>query len=245
MKRILVVGGTSAIGGEVGRRFAAVGSSIVLAGRDPAKLDAVAADLRVRGAAGVSTCVFDARDLDGVETMWHAAVDAFDGLDGVLVAHGSLPDHAVAAHHVATTMEALTVNLASAVAVLTLAADHFEREGRGCIAAISSVAGDRGRQSNYIYGAAKAGLNAFLEGLRNRLHPAGVAVVTIKPGFVDTPMTAHLPKNALFASPETVGAAVYRAMRRRRDTVYAPWYWRWIMLAIRHLPGPVFKRLKL
>ena len=124
-------------------------------------------------------------------------------------------------------------------------ANRFEQSRGGCIAVISSVAGDRGRQSNYVYGSAKGGLDRFLQGLRNRLYRAGVAVVTIKPGFVDTPMTAALPKNALYASPRQVARGVYRAIEARRSVVYLPWFWRPIMLLIKLLPESVFKRLRL
>jgi short-subunit dehydrogenase len=110
---------------------------------------------------------------------------------------------------------------------------------------ITSVAGDRGRQSNYVYGAAKGGLDRFLQGLRNRLHPAGVAVVTLKPGFVDTPMTAGVAKSPLFASSRRVGRAIHRAIEARRNVVYIPWFWRPIMFLITSMPEAVFKRLRL
>ena len=129
--------------------------------------------------------------------------------------------------------------------MLTLLANQCETQQHGCLAVISSVAGERGRQSNYIYGAAKGGLNLFLQGLRNRLTQAGVTVITIKPGFVDTPMTTAFPKNALFASAETVGAGVYRAIMKKKDIAYVPSFWRWIMLIIRLIPERVFKRLAL
>jgi short-subunit dehydrogenase len=136
-------------------------------------------------------------------------------------------------------------NLLSVVSMLTPVAAYFAAEKRGTIAVISSVAGDRGRQSNFIYGSAKGGLSLYLEGLRNRLHPSGVRVLTIKPGFVDTPMTAHLRRGALFASPERVATDISRAIERGRSVLYTPAFWFWIMAAIRLTPEVLFKRLKL
>jgi short-subunit dehydrogenase len=129
--------------------------------------------------------------------------------------------------------------------MLTPIADFFEKQKHGVITVISSVAGDRGRQSNYIYGSAKAGLSVYLDGLRNRLYSAGVAVVTIKPGFVDTPMTAHLKKGFLFASPEKVARDILRAIEKRKCVVYTPWFWRWIMFVIKSIPETIFRKLKL
>jgi short-subunit dehydrogenase len=161
------------------------------------------------------------------------------------VAHGILPDQARCQASAAETAEALEVNFVSTAALLTPLANRFELARRGCIAVITSVAGDRGRQSNYVYGAAKGGLDRFLEGLRNRLFHAGVAVVTLKPGFVDTPMTAGIQKGPLFATASRAGRDIHRAIERRRDVAYIPWFWRPIMAIIRAIPEAVFKRLRL
>jgi short-subunit dehydrogenase len=135
--------------------------------------------------------------------------------------------------------------LLSPIACLTWLANYFETRGKGNITVITSVAGDRGRQSNYIYGAAKGGLSIFLQGLRNRLAPKGVSVTTIKPGFIDTPMTAHIKKGPLFASPETVGKRIHQAMLKGESVVYTPFFWRFIMLIIQHIPEFIFKKMKL
>lgn len=243
--RILIVGATSAIAVETARVYAARGARLFLAARHPDRLAAVAADLRVRGAAAVETAVLDATDHARCEEVVEAAWAAFGGLDVALVAHGVLPDQARAEASASEALRAIDVNFGSVVALLTPLANRFEAARAGCIAVISSVAGDRGRQSNYVYGAAKGGLDRFLQGLRNRLHRAGVAVITIKPGFVDTPMSADLPKNALFASARRVGRAVHRAIEARRAVVYVPWFWRPIMLVVTSLPEAVFKRLRL
>jgi short-subunit dehydrogenase len=243
--RILIVGATSAIAAETARAYAAAGARLYLTGRDPDRLAAVAADLRVRGAAAVESAVLDATDHRRCEDVIEAAWAAFGGLDGALLAHGVLPDQARSQVSTAEALRSIDVNFGSVVALLTPLANRFEAAGRGCIAVISSVAGDRGRQSNYVYGAAKGGVDRFLEGLRNRLYHAGVAVVTVKPGFVDTPMTAGLAKNPLFASPRRVGQAIHRAMEARRNVVYLPWFWRPIMGLITALPESIFKRLRL
>ena len=137
------------------------------------------------------------------------------------------------------------MNLLSALSLLTHIANRFEREGRGTIVVISSVAGDRGRQSNYVYGTAKGALTIFLQGLRHRLHKAGVRVVTIKPGFVDTPMTAGFRKGLLWASPDAVARGIVRALDGRGGEIYLPWFWRYIMWIIKAIPGPIFNRLPL
>jgi decaprenylphospho-beta-D-erythro-pentofuranosid-2-ulose 2-reductase len=243
--RIAVLGATSGIAEAVARRYASRGAVLLLVGRNRARLEAVRDDLRVRGAARAEVLV---EDLDAVDR--HAAlVDAAEALlgpaDVVLLAQGALGDPAAYAADGAAAARVLHTNLVAPASLLTLFAARMEARGHGTLAAIGSVAGDRGRASNYAYGAAKGGLALFLQGLRNRLARAGVAVLTVKPGFVDTPMTAHLPRNALFADPERVATCIVRALDRRRDVVYAPGFWRWIMLAVRAIPERLFKRLSL
>lgn len=244
-RRVLVAGATSAIAEETARLFAAEGAALFLAGRNEARLAAVADDLRARGAASVGTFALDFNDVACHAALLDAAEGAMGGLDVVLVAHGTLSDQKACAASPEETLRELATNFTSAAALLTLVANRFEARKAGVIAVISSVAGDRGRQSNYVYGSAKAGLSAFLSGLRNRLFKSGVAVVTIKPGFVDTPMTAHLPKNPLFASPGKVGRAIHAAIGARKDVVYVPGYWRLILAIIRAVPERLFKRLGL
>jgi short-subunit dehydrogenase len=173
-------------------------------------------------------------------TTWRRAA-----IDICLVAHGTLSDQPACQADVALTLQELKTNALSTIALLTLVAQRFERQRHGTIAVISSVAGDRGRQSNYVYGTAKAALDAFLEGLRQRLHKVGVRVVTIKPGFVDTPMTAAFRKGALWARPEQIAPRIHRAILRGTDVVYVPAFWRPIMLVIRLLPRRLFKMVRL
>ena len=216
MRKILIVGATSTIAEQTARRFAASGDALFLTGRNEARLTAIADDLKVRGASTVATQVMDADDIEAHAPMIDAAEAALGGLDTVLVAYGTLPDQTACAADPAMAVAAWHTNAVSVVALLTDIANRFERQGHGTIAAISSVAGDRGRASNYVYGSAKAGLNAFMDGLRHRLFKAGVQVVNIRPGMVDTPMTADFDKGPLFASPEKVGADIHRPSRKAR-----------------------------
>jgi len=245
MKRVLIFGATSAIAQEAAKKFAASGASLFLVGRNEAKLDAVKQDLQVRGAASVEALTLDLVDIDEHRGALRTATDRLGGLDGVLIAHGTLPDQQVCERSVEETMRVFQINCLSVISLLTLVADHFEAQRRGCIAVISSVAGDRGRKSNYVYGATKGALNVFLQGMRNRLYRSGVSVVTVKPGLVDSPMTTHLPKNPLFAASSTIGEGIYRAMVRGGDEVYLPGYWRAIMAVVRGIPERIFKRMNL
>jgi len=240
MRRVLVLGATSAIAQQVARLYAARGAELFLVARNEERLGAVADDLRVRGAS-VETAVADLDDAGRHEDLLARA----GPLDVVFLAYGVLGEARETGRSAGAAEAVLRTNLLGPVALLTLAAQRLEAQGKGCIVALSSVAGDRGRASNPVYGAAKAGLTAFLSGLRNRLSRAGVRVVTVKPGFVDTPMTGHLPKNPLYASPERVARDVVRAIEGGADVVYTPWWWRLVMLAVRLVPERLFKRLSL
>jgi hypothetical protein len=244
-RRVLICGATSAIASEAARCFAASHDVLFLAARNPDKLSAIADDLRVRGATRVETALVDFDDTSRHQALIDECVQRLGGIDAVLIAHGTLPDqHACQASFAAARAE-LETNFLSVASLLTVAGNYCERQRAGVIAVISSVAGDRGRQSNYVYGAAKGAVSIFLQGLRNRLHASGVHVITIKPGFVDTPMTAGFAKNFLWADAATVGRGVYRAISRGSDVAYLPWFWRPIMLLIRLVPERVFKRLRL
>lgn len=244
-RRVLIVGATSAIAAETARAYAARGARLFLVGRDAARLASIAEDLRARGASQVQTAVLDVLEYDRHAAVLDAAAGAWGGLDVALVAHGLLPDQRQCDESAGATRAALEVNFTATAVLLQQLARRLEAQRGGVLAVITSVAGDRGRQSNYVYGAAKGGLAIFLQGLRNRLHPAGVVVVTLKPGFVDTPMTAHLPKGPLFASARRAGLAIYRAIERRRSVAYIPWFWRPIMFVVKSLPETMFKRLRL
>jgi decaprenylphospho-beta-D-erythro-pentofuranosid-2-ulose 2-reductase len=241
--KILIVGATSAIAHETAKCFARDGAELFLVGRSSEKLEAVQNDLKVRGAQRVETCALDLNELEQHQQMIQAAIETLDGLDMVLIAHGTLGDQRLSQESVAKTLEEFTTNCTSVISLLTLLANYFEPRKRGCIAVISSVAGDRGRKSNYVYGAAKGAVTVFMQGLRNRLAKSDVAVVTIKPGFVDTPMTASIRKGLLFASSRKVGEGIYHAMLKGKEVVYLPWFWRPILLIVKSVPEPVFKKL--
>jgi short-subunit dehydrogenase len=245
MRRVLIVGATSAIAEATARLFAKRGDALYLVGRRADALAAIAADLKVRGAAEVATATLDANDLPAHEDMLARADATLQGIDTVLVAHGTLSDQKACERSAELTVQELTTNGVSTVALLVHIAQLFESRRRGTIAVISSVAGDRGRQSNYVYGSAKALVSTFLSGLRQRLSKSGVAVITIKPGFVDTPMTAAFPKGALWAKPEQVAADIVRAIDRSASVAYVPGFWRLIMFVIRTIPESIFRRLQL
>jgi len=246
MQKIVVLGATSAIAQAVERRLASEGKEFLLVARSPQRLQELEADLRVRGARQVLTLSSDLADSSQHSALLDFAHKQFSGFDTVLLAYGTLSDQRECRHSAALAEREWHTNFTSPAALLTLFADHFEPLKAGCIAAITSVAGDRGRRSNYVYGAAKGGLSLFLQGLRSRLHPSGVHVITIKPGPVDTPMTAHLPRTPMLANPDSVARDICRALKKRSpDVLYTPRIWQYIMLALRIIPEFVFKRLSL
>lgn len=246
MRKVLLVGATSGIAQAVARRYAQRGASLFLVARDPAKLEAVAADLRARGAGTVGVFAMDANDTARLPLMQQSAWQALGQVELALVAHGTLPDAERARTDAAYLIQEFRTNAESVIACLAGLAESFRLQGSGVLAVIGSVAGDRGRASNYAYGAAKAAVHAFASGLRAQLFRHGVHVITIKPGFVATQMTAHLDLPArLTAQPEAVAARIEAAVQGRRNVVYTPGFWRLVMVIIRLLPEALFKRLKL
>jgi decaprenylphospho-beta-D-erythro-pentofuranosid-2-ulose 2-reductase len=244
---VLIVGATSAVAQALARRLVGRGWNLFLAARNADTLGTLAADLRVRGGSTIVTGHFDADAIVPLAT-WSAAAGAFPtGLDGVVVCHGYLPDERAQLLGGDEIRRTIDVNFTSVAVLLGAAAEYFADRRRGFIAAVSSVAGDRGRQSNFCYGAAKAGLTAYMSGLRNRLHSRNVHVLTIKPGIIDSPMTLGLevgPK-PLVTTPDRVAADIEQAILRRLDTIYSPWFWRPIMGVITAIPEWIFKRMKL
>ena len=244
-KNILVLGATSAIAQQALRIWAGNRPNMVLVGRNKEKLQHVAEDLSVRGGNILKVIPADLNDFSIHDDIMTHVFSIFDGLDLVFIAHGLYGDQHKAKVNFESAREILRVNFLSIVSLLTPLSTHMEEQQYGHIAVVSSVAGDRGRQSNYVYGSAKAGLNSFLQGLRNRLSGSGVCVTTIKPGYVDTPMTAHMKKNFLFVSPDAAGRGIVKAVAKRKDEVYVPFFWYWIMLLIKAIPEAIFKRLRL
>lgn len=245
MQRILIFGATSAIAEATARRLASAQATFFLVGRNPLRLAAIADDLSARSGNAVHQEVADLDDLAGHPRVIDHALTALGGLDLALIAHGTLPDQQACQQDVATTMAAIQTNALSPISLCTLLAQHFEFASHGTLVVIGSVAGDRGRQSNYVYGAAKGMLATFLQGLRNRLHAVGCQVITIKPGFVDTPMTRDFRKGALWAQPDDIARGIVKAITKMSDVVYLPWYWQIMMVVIRIIPEGIFKRMRL
>lgn len=243
--KFLVLGATSVIAQETLKPFAQEHADFFLVGRNKERLSAVAADLRTRGANKVEEFPLNLDRLETHQSLIELAIKNMDGLDVAFIAYGTLSNQSLCESNVESTLKELNTNFTSTISLLTHLANYFEKQGQGCIAVITSVAGDRGRKSNYVYGTAKGALNIFLQGLRNRLSKSNVNVLTIKPGFVDTPMTRNVPKNSLFAQPESVGKKIYMAIKTRQDVLYVPGFWRIIMFAIRSVPEQIFKRLSL
>lgn len=242
---IAILGVTSAIARATADAFAGAGHPLVVAARNEAELDRIASDLRVRYGVDVHAVTFDATDHSTTESLCARCVEAADTLAGVVVGFGFMDEQAAGQENPGIIRETVGANLTESAVILEKFAANFEAQGTGFIVGISSVAGDRGRQSNYIYGASKAGFTTYLQGLRNRLDKKGVRVLTVKPGFVDTKMTFGLPGLFLVASPESVGRTIYQAIQREKDVIYVPWFWRYILLIIRAIPERVFKRLSL
>jgi len=244
MKKIVILGATSGIALQVARQLAQRACEMLLVARSPERLGQVQSDLQMRGATRVVPYAAELADISCHADLLAFASSALPDFDTVLLAYGSMRAQALASTSVAVLTEELQVDFVSAAAILTLFAAELERRRSGCIAAITSVAGDRGRSSNYVYGSAKGALALFLQGLRGRLYPAGVRVVTIKPGPVRTPMTDPLPNSTRFADPRRVAHDIVRTLSGRSpDILYTPPIWRYIMLLVRLVPEAIFKRL--
>lgn len=245
MQKVVIIGATSAIAESTARLYAARGAQLFLVARNVERLKGIADDLRVRGAREVFQASLDVNDVQDHARLIEQAWTSLGHVDVFLVAHGTLPDQTQCEASVDLALKEFATNGTSTIALLTAVAPRFESQSKGVIAVISSVAGDRGRQSNYLYGSAKAAVTAFASGLRQRMAKVGVNVLTIKPGFVDTPMTQNFKKGALWAKPDDIARGIVRASDRGHSVVYLPWFWLPIMLIIRHIPEFVFKRLKL
>ena len=244
-KKVLILGATSAIAIAVARKLAAAGASFYLVARSEAKLEAVACDLETRGAQVVFVHAMDLDETRKHPKMLASAAESLGHIDFALIAHGVLGNQEEAEADYSVAEKIMYTNFLSAVSLSTWLANYFEVREGGVLGVISSVAGDRGRKSNYIYGASKGALNIFLDGLRNRIDRAGVHVLTIRPGFVSTPMTAHLKQNALFAHPNKIADGIVNAVVHRKDVVYLPKIWRPIMFLIRKIPERVFKKMNM
>jgi len=240
MADILIIGAGSDIAKPLAREYAAAGNSLYLAGRNADRIESLANDLRIRH--GIEVLV---QELDVLATESHEVF--FDTLPtlpaGIIAVAGYLGEQNKAEHDFGETRKIIDTNFTGIVSLLNIGANRLQAAGHGFIIGISSVAGDRGRKSNYIYGSSKAALTTYLSGLRNRLCDSNVHVMTVKPGFVETRMTAgmKLPR-ALTAQPEEVARDIFRAQQKRRSVIYTRGIWRLIMLVILHIPENIFKK---
>jgi decaprenylphospho-beta-D-erythro-pentofuranosid-2-ulose 2-reductase len=245
VKKILIIGATSAIAEATARIWSQRGDELFLVARNQERLNVLAKDLKVRGSTEVDSYCMDANNFEEHLPMLDKAFGMLEKIDIVLIAHGTLSNQKECEQLVELTMQEIKTNALSVIALLTHLANRFEIQGRGTIAVISSVAGDRGRASNYVYGSAKAMVTAFTSGLRQRLCKSGVSVVTIKPGFVDTPMTAEFKKGLLWVKPEKVAKGIVVDCDKKNGEVYVPRFWRGVMALIKMIPSRIFNPLSL
>jgi short-subunit dehydrogenase len=243
MPTLLILGATSDMGTAIARLFAARKFSILLASRDTLKLSTLQSDLSIRYNIHCNIYQFDALDFTSHKPFY----DALSPKPDITVCvFGYMNDNEKVTDDEQETLKTIHTNYTGAVSILNIVAKHYGSKKQGSIVGISSVAGERGRQSNYIYGSAKAGFTTYLSGLRNKLYGKGVHVVTVLPGFVYTKMTEHLhlPK-LLTAQPNDVAKSIYIAVQKKKNIIYVKWFWRWIMCVIRLIPEAVFKKMKL
>lgn len=244
-QRIVILGATSAIAEATARLWAARGAKIILAGRNEARLNEIAADLKARGARETIDWPLDFVSADASAEL-AKMVARLGGLDILLLAYGALGDHSELERNPAAAAKLIATNFSSAAAWCLATSAVLERQRAGSLLVIGSVAGDRGRRSNYIYGATKGGLAHLVEGIAHKLAPLGARAVVIKPGFVDTPMTETVPnKGALWAAPEAIATVIARAGEKGGPAIYAPAFWRGIMLVVRGLPAPLFNKVNI
>ena len=245
MKKILIIGATSAIAEATARIWAQRGDELFLVARNQERLNVIAGDLKVRGSLGTHGYCMDANNLEEHLSMLDKVFRILGKIDIVLIAHGTLSNQKECEQSVELTMQEIKTNALSVIALMTHLANRFKKQGSGTIAVISSVAGDRGRASNYVYGSSKSMVTAFTSGLRQRLYKSGVSVVTIKPGFVDTPMTADFKKGLLWAKPEKIAKAIVVACDKKNGEVYMPGFWWGVIKTINLIPDEIFKKIKL
>ncbi len=236
-----ILGGSSAMARALARKTAEQGANVFTAGRDRCDLEAIAADCKLRGAPVAEVLEFDARDSAGYPAIFNR-LNKTTGLLNIAVFVGSMPPQDAIDSNPDLISGVVADSFTGPATILSQLAPLVEERG-GTVVGVGSVAGDRGRIGNYVYGAAKAGFHTYMSGLRNRLTRSGAHAVTVKPGFVDTAMTWGLPGMFLVAPPEKVADDILRAVKRKKDVIYTPFFWRYIMLIIRSIPERIFKKL--
>ena len=243
MSYVLIIGAKSDIAKEVAREYAKNGYNLYLAARDAKSLEGLANDIKIRSGVDVKLKKFDITDFGSHQNF-------YESLEpkplGVIVVAGYMAEQKECEADFSKTLNTINVNFTGAVSILNIVANDMEQNKNGFIVGVSSVAGDRGRKANYIYGSAKAGFSAYLSGLRNRLYESGVNVLTVKPGFVATKMTAELDLPAkLTAQPEDVAKDIFEAQQNGKDILYTKSIWRYVMLIIKHIPEFIFKKMSI
>ena len=246
MQNILIIGATSTIAEATARLYAKQGAKLHLLARNLIKLERIAADLKIRGASSVTFSRFEGNKIEKHREVIENAINILGTMDIVLIAYGTLGNQKASEASAEIAIQEFQTNALSIISVLTILANVMEKQKKGILAVISSVAGDRGRPSNYVYGTAKAAVTAFCQGLSARLYKSGVHVLLIKPGMVDTPMTTEMAMPAiLVAKPEQVAIDIVKAIEKRNDVLYTPWFWKYVMIGIIHLPNSFFFKTNL
>ena len=243
--KIVVFGGTSAIAVETIKQFNKNETEVLLIDINQDRLNSVKNDIIVVSGIDSQIIEWNLSEIELQPELLNTILSKFGDFDIAYIAYGTLLNQETIRHNVQAIKTQLTINFLSIVTLSSVISEYFEKRNKGLLAVISSVAGDRGRQSNFIYGSAKGGLSLFLQGLRNRLNGTNITILTIKPGMVDTPMTSGMQKGILFSSAENVGKLIYKAIIDRKENVYVPGFWKIIMLVIQHIPESIFKKLKL
>lgn len=243
MGYILILGAKSDMAKATARQYAQKGYDLILAGRDITQLSDLVQDIKIRYEVDVDLLEFDVSDHSSHYSLYHSLANRPDGVISFI---GYLGDHDDAKQNSSEAIRIIDTNYTGLVSILNIVANDYEQKGSGFIVGVSSVAGERGRQSNYYYGSAKAGFTAYLSGLRNRLYQSNVHVMTVKPGFVYTKMTEHLSlPPMLTARPEQVAKAIYRSQQKKKNILYVLWMWKWVMMVIKLIPEGIFKKMKL
>ena len=246
MRNIFIIGATSAIAEATARQYAKQGAKLHLLARNLGQLERIAADLKIRGASSVTFAGFEGNNIEKHREAIENAIHILGTIDIVLIAYGTLGNQKGSEASAEIAIQEFQTNALSVISILTILANVMEKQKKGTLAVISSVAGDRGRPSNYVYGTAKAAVTTFCQGLSARLYKSGVHVLIIKPGMVDTPMTAEMAMPAiLVAKPEQIAIDIVKAIEKRNDVLYTPWFWRYIMMLIIHLPNFFFNKANL
>lgn len=242
---ILIIGATATLAEHTARLYAAEHARLFLVGRNSERLSAISDDLRVRGASFVRTAVMDVNQHYRHGEVLNEAWQALGTVDAVLLAYGTLPNPTIGSESPDYAVCEFNTNATATISMLVHVVNRLKQQGQGHLAVITSVAGDRGRASNYLYGSAKAAVSTYLSGLRQWLWRYGVQVTDIRPGLVDTPMTAQFKKGILWVTPGVAACRIRHAMESNQAIVYVPGFWRWIMLVIRTLPDSIFRRIRL